>query len=159
MIGRRELGHVLAGAFLAGEWEADAMAARARAALVRRAWLRAVAEAVLDTQAALATRVPIAHPTLLRAAALLEFGLGVGLVLGPTDDPRTRALAARSRRLLGPEDQVVVRDPASPRPRWLAAEWLEGRVLRDGAPTAYLCRGTACSLPAVEPAELALPPS
>jgi hypothetical protein len=53
----------------------------------------------------------------------------------------------------------VVWDPRQARPDWLAASWLEGRALRDGLPTAYLCRGTACSLPAVEPDELALPPA
>jgi uncharacterized protein len=127
------------------------------AALSGRADLRAVAESVLDAQAAFATRVPIAHPTLLRAAALLEFGLGVGIVLGPPDDPRTGALAARCRRLLGPEDAVVVWDPATPPPAWLAPSWLQGRTLRDGAPTAYLCRGTVCSLPAQKPDELVLP--
>jgi len=129
------------------------------AALSGRADLRSVAEGVLDTHAALIARVPIAQPSLLRAAALLEHGLGAGIVLGAADDPRTRALAARCRRLLGPEDAVVVWDPRQGRPDWLAASWFEGRALRDGLPTAYLCRGTACSLPAVEPDELALPPA
>ena len=128
------------------------------AALSGRADLLAAAEGVLDAQAAYVARVPIAHPTLLRAAALLELGMGVGVVLGPPDDPRTRALAARCRRLLGPEDAVVVWDPATPVPKWLSPSWLEGRTLRDGAPTAYLCRGTVCSLPAVKPDELTLPP-
>jgi hypothetical protein len=43
----RELGHVLAAAFLAGEWELGAMTARARRALGRRMWLRTVALEVL----------------------------------------------------------------------------------------------------------------
>jgi hypothetical protein len=48
MLGTRELGRVLAAAFLGGEWEPDAMAARARRAVGRRAWPRAVALAVLE---------------------------------------------------------------------------------------------------------------
>ena len=47
LISLRELGRVLAGAFLAGEWEPDAMAARGRRAVGRRGWLRAVAVEVL----------------------------------------------------------------------------------------------------------------
>ena len=47
LIGLRELGRVLAAAFLAGEWEPDAMAARGRWAIGRRAWLRDVALEVM----------------------------------------------------------------------------------------------------------------
>ncbi len=47
MIGLRELGRVLAAAFLAGEWEPDAMAARGRSAIGRRTWLRDVALEVM----------------------------------------------------------------------------------------------------------------
>jgi RNA-directed DNA polymerase len=43
----RELGHVLAAAFLAGEWELGAMTLRARRALGRRVWLRTLALEVL----------------------------------------------------------------------------------------------------------------
>jgi uncharacterized protein YyaL (SSP411 family) len=44
------------------------------------------------------------------------------------------------------------------RPSGLALHWLEGREAREGRATAYLCRGTVCSLPALSPEELALPP-
>ena len=47
LISLRELGRVLAAAFLAGEWEPDAMAARGRRAVGRRTWLRGVAVEVL----------------------------------------------------------------------------------------------------------------
>jgi hypothetical protein len=47
LIGLRELGRVLAAAFLAGEWEPEAMAARGRRAVGRRTWLREVAVEVL----------------------------------------------------------------------------------------------------------------
>jgi hypothetical protein len=43
----RELGHILAAAFLAGEWELSGMTLRARRAVGRRVWLRTVALEVL----------------------------------------------------------------------------------------------------------------
>ena len=47
MLSHRELGRVLAAAFLGGEWELDALARRGRRAVGRRAWLRTVAVEVL----------------------------------------------------------------------------------------------------------------
>jgi len=47
LIGLRELGRVLAAAFLAGEWEPDAMASRGCRAIGRRTWLRDVAVEVI----------------------------------------------------------------------------------------------------------------
>ncbi|HKC50420.1 MAG TPA: thioredoxin domain-containing protein [Myxococcota bacterium] len=123
------------------------------AELTGRADLAEVVEAVIERQGPVASRAPLYLPTLTRAAALRESQLGVAIILGPQSDARTHALAARARSLLGPEDAVVVVDPAAP-PEWLAAEWLEGRELRGGAPTAYICRGRSCSLPANDPSEL-----
>src|SRR5258706_441840 len=123
------------------------------AELTGRADLAEVVEAVIERQGPVASRAPLYLPTLTRAAALRESQLGVAIILGPQSDARTHALAARARSLLGPEDAVVVVDPAAP-PEWLAAEWLEGRELRGGAPTAYICRGRFCSLPANDPSEL-----
>jgi hypothetical protein len=77
-------------------------------------------------------------------------------VLGACDDARTNALAARARRLLGPEDAVVIVPPGET-PAWLSAELLEGRSQRGGVPTAYLCRGQVCGLPATDPEALRLP--
>jgi hypothetical protein len=47
VIDHRELGRVLAGAFLGGEWVAEAMVARGRGVVGRRAWLRDVVGEVL----------------------------------------------------------------------------------------------------------------
>jgi uncharacterized protein YyaL (SSP411 family) len=116
-----------------------------------------VARSVLATHGPFARRLPQAAPTLLRAAALLERGLGVALVRGEPADPRSRALAARARHLLTSEDAVVIVPPGAA-PEWLSPEWLEGRDATDGAPTAYVCRGQVCSLPARTPEEIALPP-
>ena len=128
------------------------------AELSGRAELRETARVVLETHAPVIRRVPAAAPTLLRAAALLETGMGVGLVLGDPSDDRARALARRARQLLSCEDAVVLARPDAP-PAWLAPAWLEGRTARNGAPTAYLCRGRVCSLPAQTSDELALPPA
>jgi len=126
------------------------------AELSGRADLREVAEAVLEREGPVASRAPLYLPTLTRVAALHESGFGLALVLGDADDARTRALAARSREILGPEDAVVIVPSGAP-PGWLAAELLEGRAQRASAPTAYLCRGQVCSLPATEPDALRLP--
>jgi uncharacterized protein YyaL (SSP411 family) len=115
-----------------------------------------VADAVIAVHSAFLERAPAQVPTLVRAAALRAVGPGLGLVIGDPDAAATRALAARARQLLGSEDGVVVARPGE-RPPWLDAAWLEGRSAVDGAPTAYICRGRACSLPATEPGSLSLP--
>jgi uncharacterized protein YyaL (SSP411 family) len=127
------------------------------AALSGRRDLRGVAHAVFETHAALAERVPLHLPTLVRASALDDFGIGVGLVIGEPDDPRSRALLERARALLGPDDFALALR-AGERPAWLDPTWIEGRSASGGIPTAFLCRGTVCSLPAHEPEALALPP-
>ena len=126
------------------------------AELCARSDLREVAQAVIETQGPLAVRVPLQFPTLLRATALLDYGLGVALVLGEPADPRSQALAARARQLLGPDDAVVLIAPELA-PDWLDPAWLEGRKPTKDTPTAYLCRGQTCSLPAHTPEELELP--
>jgi uncharacterized protein YyaL (SSP411 family) len=76
-------------------------------------------------------------------------------VVGAPGDPRTRALALRARRLLSPEELVLVAAPGAAAPAGVDAAWLAGRAALGGAPTAYVCRGTVCSLPATEPDALA----
>ncbi len=118
-----------------------------------RGELRQVAERVLRSHAAVLERHPEHHPTLARAALLAEAGLAVGVVVGSSDDPGTRALAERARRVLGPEDAVIVA-AAGEIPAGVDPAWLAGRDPVEGRPTAYVCRGVHCSLPVVDPAEL-----
>jgi hypothetical protein len=125
------------------------------ASLAGRRDLLEVAESVLSTWARAAGAVPLQFPTLLRAGALLEAGPCVALVVGEPEDPRSIALARRAREIVGPEDAVVVAAPGKA-PAWLDRAWLEGRE-GAAAPVAHVCRGAACSLPATDPAELALP--
>ena len=99
-------------------------------------------------------RMPQAYPTLLRAIALRIRGISVAVVVGDPEAPDARALADRARRVLRPEDAVLVARPRQAPPKGIAAEWFAGRDAIDGRATAYLCRGTACSLPVHEPKEL-----
>jgi len=111
--------------------------------------VRALAESAL-----LLERAPHAFPTLLRAVALRSRGLAVAVVIGEPGSADTRALAERARRVLRPEDAVIVWKPGGERPRAVAASWLAGREANGGRATAYLCRGTICSLPVQVPSEL-----
>jgi uncharacterized protein YyaL (SSP411 family) len=124
------------------------------AALSGRADLRRVAERVLRSHAFALEQAPHAYPTLLRAAALAEAGVSVAVVVGDARAPAAAQLARRARRLLGPEDAVVLAAPGEPQPG-LDPAWLAGREAPDGTPTAWVCRGTECSLPVSDPEKLA----
>jgi len=126
--------------------------------------LSKIAARVIETHAFELERVPHAFPTLLRAVALRERGLSVAVIVGADSDPAREALAQRARQVLGLEDGVVVvvapgaTGPASLAPSWLEGR-LEGREPADGKATAYVCRGSSCSLPVTEPDALEpLPP-
>jgi uncharacterized protein YyaL (SSP411 family) len=106
-----------------------------------------VVRQVLATHAFVLEKAPHAFPTLLRAAAVAEQGISVAVVVGDAEDPNTRALLERARKELGPEDAVIRVAPGSGPPLGIAASWVEGRDAVNGAPTAYVCRGTTCSLP------------
>jgi uncharacterized protein YyaL (SSP411 family) len=131
---------------------------RAAALAGRRDW-EEVVERVLRAHAFPIERIPEAYPTLARAAALAERGVSVAVVAG-ADDGARRALADRARRVLGPEDAVIVTSPGAAPPAGLDPSWLAGRTPPDGRATAWVCRGTSCSLPVTDPEELVpLPPT
>jgi len=125
------------------------------AALSGRDDLRRTAERVLRSHAFVLERAPAAYPTLARAACWAERGLAAAVVVGDPGDARTRALALRARRLLAPEELVLVCAPGAPTPSGVDPAWLAGREPAAGAPAAFVCRGTTCSLPVTEPAALA----
>jgi len=120
------------------------------AALTGDAALRVTAERVLRTHAFVLERAPAAHPTLARVADWLERGLSGAVVVGAADDARTGALALAARRRLAPEEAVLVVAPGAETPAGLDPTWLEGKAAGE-VPTAYVCRGTTCSLPVTEP--------
>ncbi|HBZ70782.1 MAG TPA: hypothetical protein DEP35_14025 [Deltaproteobacteria bacterium] len=124
------------------------------AALSGRSDLQRVAQRVIRSHAYLLERAPAAFPTLIRAVHLQERGLSVAVVVGEPDHPSTRKLLARARQVLLPEDAVLAVAPGDPTPFGVDPAWLEGRVALEGRPTAYVCRGTSCSLPMTSPEAL-----
>jgi len=125
------------------------------AALAGRDDLGRTADRVLRTHAFVLERAAAAYPTLARAALLAERGVSCAVVLGEPGDPRTRALALAARRLLAPEALVLATAPGAAAPAGVDPSWLAGRTAVGGAPTAYVCRGTECSLPVTTPEALA----
>jgi uncharacterized protein YyaL (SSP411 family) len=124
------------------------------AALAGREDLRRTAERVLRTHAFVLERAGAAYPTLARAALAAERGTSCAVVVGAEGDPRRRALALAARRRLGPDDAVLVSAPGAEAPLGVDPSWLAGRGPVNGAPAAYVCHGTECSLPLVDPAAL-----
>jgi len=125
------------------------------AALTGRSEWHDVVLRVLRANAYFIERAPAAFPTFARAAAIAERGLTVAVVVGDPADPATAALADRARRVLAPEDGVIVVAPGAAPPAALDRAWLVGRHAVGGRATAYVCRGTTCSLPVHEPDALA----
>jgi hypothetical protein len=125
------------------------------AALTGRSEWHDVVLRVLRANAYGIERAPAAFPTFARAAAIAERGLSVAVVVGDPADPATAALADRARRVLAPEDGVIVVAPGAAPPASLDAAWLVGREVVGGRATAYICRGTTCSLPVHDPDALA----
>jgi len=123
------------------------------ASLSSRGALRDVALHVLRTHALVLERAPEAFPSLARAASIAERGPSLALIAGAEDDAATHALATRARRVLAPEDAVVVALSQADAPA-LDPSWLAGRGPVAGRPAAYVCRGTTCSLPVTEPSAL-----
>jgi len=118
-----------------------------------RSDLREIADRVLRTHAVRLEHSPEALPTLARAALAAERGISVAIVVGDPKDEATRALAARARAVLRPEDAVLSVEPGTS-PVGVDPAWISGRDRVDGRPTAYVCHGTECSLPAHSPDEL-----
>jgi uncharacterized protein YyaL (SSP411 family) len=58
---------------------------------------------------------------------------------------------------VNPESNVKSESSVKPgaSPIGVDPDWISGRRLVDGRPTAYVCRGAECSLPALSPDELA----
>ena len=125
------------------------LAALSHAGEIDRFVERAIAEQSLFLE-----KAPHAFPTLLRAIALRTRGTAVAVIIGAPDAPETRALANRARRVLRPEDAVVVCAPGAPAPAGVAADWTRGREALEGRATAYVCLGSVCSLPVQKPSEL-----
>jgi len=106
------------------------------------------ARSVLRAAAPAAERHPSQFGRMLAAA---DRGLGEPLdavVAGEGDDPRAVALRRAAAAPYAP-DLVIAPLPANAG----IARWplFEGKTMRDGAPTAYVCRGYVCDEPTADP--------
>jgi uncharacterized protein YyaL (SSP411 family) len=115
--------------------------------------LRRVVDSVFRTHAFVLERSPAALPTLARAALVAERGLSVAVIVGDPEESATQGLAECARRTLRPEDAIIVAR-ADATLAHVDPHWLQGRKPIDGRPTAYVCRGVECSLPALSADEL-----
>jgi hypothetical protein len=127
------------------------------AAATGEAGYRERAERTLRALRGKLERAPRAFPYL--ACALdryLESPREVAIV-GPRDDPPTRALLAVVRGGYDPNLAVALLDPAAPSAKEAgkAIPLLEGRTLVGGKPAAYFCRNFACEAPTTDPSTLA----
>ena len=95
-------------------------------------------------------RNALAAPLLVSGARLLETGLQV-IVVGPAEADATQALVTAARQAPAPSRVFRQIDPQDRLPDGHPAV---GKGLVDGAPAAYVCRGTTCSLPITDPAAL-----
>jgi uncharacterized protein len=112
-------------------------------ALTGRVRYREAAEAALATVAPLAAR----HGRFTGYAC----AVGEAQLSGPYEIAVAGGgeLAERAWRLAPPGAVVVAGPPDHP-----GVPLLAGRTMRDGAPTAYVCRGFVCDRPVTDPAEL-----
>jgi uncharacterized protein len=142
----------LDGATPAAEPAAALLLAEAAAWTGRDDW-RAAADAALAEVAAIARTAPTAAVSALIAGRALRTPPHQVAVVGPADDPRTRALLQAAGdhpgracvfRSDGPDDPWVERLP-----------WLAGREGVGGRPTAYACAAGVCRLPVHAPDDLA----
>ena len=91
----------------------------------------------------------------LAVAEALADGPREVAVVGRRDDPATAAMHRVALLGTAPGAAVVVGDPADPDHRPEGVPLLADRPLRDGQPTAYVCRHFVCDAPTTDPGELA----
>ncbi|HLX35674.1 MAG TPA: thioredoxin domain-containing protein [Candidatus Limnocylindrales bacterium] len=121
------------------------------AALTGEGRYRTIAERALTTITPLAARYPTAFAQWLQAIDLSLSDIAEVAVVGPLDDPATRALIAEASEGYAPARVVAATGGAADAS---AVALLHDRPLRNGRPTAYVCRGFACQAPVTEPEAL-----
>ena len=115
---------------------------------------QAMAEAFLGSVKGGAVNNPFG---LSRSAACLDF-LGTVreiVVVGPADDPATKALLGAARFVHVPARVLVWLDPGDPRRDGLLnPDLVAGKGLVGGKPAAYVCKGFTCAAPVTDVATL-----
>ncbi|WP_326598751.1 thioredoxin domain-containing protein [Streptomyces sp. NBC_01803] len=132
-------------------WTAAAGALLSYAAYTGSGRHRAAAERALGIVTALGTRAPRFIGWGLAVAEAALDGPREVAVVGPRHDPATAELHRTALRATAPGAVIALGEPDTPD----AAPLLADRPLRDGRPTAYVCRGFVCSAPTTAPADLA----
>lgn len=134
-------------------WTAAAGALLTYAALTGSVPHREAAERALGVVRMLGPKAPRFIGWGLAVAEALLDGPHEVAVVGPADDPATRALHRAALLSPRPGAAVALGEPASA----TAAEvpLLADRPLIDGRPAAYVCRNFACERPTDDPAVLA----
>lgn len=96
-------------------------------------------------------------PLMIDALALRHGGAReLVIVAAPGRAPATNALYEVARTIYAPEViHVPVGEGGVDHFAARVVPWLQGKVARDGAPTAYLCRERVCKRPTIDPAVLA----
>lgn len=113
----------------------------------------AIAESTLLRLAERAQRSPIGFGGTLRALDLLQHGLVVTIVVLPPGGERSHPLVTAATTTFVPDHFVWIAQEGQALPEPIAT-LCEGKSSRNGAPTAYVCRGERCSAPIVDPAAL-----
>ncbi|MGH8825091.1 MAG: thioredoxin domain-containing protein [Jiangellaceae bacterium] len=113
---------------------------------------REAAERALAGYDTLAAQAPRFAGWALAVAEAVAAGPAEVAVVGPADDPRTRALYLAALRDPSPGAAVVAGDPADAASS--AVPLLAGRPLVDGRPAVYVCREFVCERPVTDPAGL-----
>ncbi|MDT0342358.1 thioredoxin domain-containing protein [Streptomyces litchfieldiae] len=132
-------------------WTAAAGALLSYAAYTGSDRHRGAAERALGIVTSLGPRAPRFIGWGLAVAEAALDGPREVAVVGPPDDAATRALHDTALRATAPGAVVAHGVPGAPDLPPLLAD----RPLRDGRPTAYVCRGFVCSAPTTDPETLA----
>ena len=131
-------------------WTAAAGALLGYAALTGSERHRTAAERALGVVTALGPRAPRFIGWGLAVAEALVDGPREIAVVGPADHPGTAALRRAALLATAPGAVLAVGEPDA-----TAVPLLADRPLRDGLPTAYVCRRFSCDAPVTNPVALA----
>lgn len=101
--------------------------------------------------------VPRAVPMMAAALSAWHAGMTEVVVVGPRDDGATVSLLREVEQSYQPFVTLVRVDPGTREAAKLAAllPWIGAYAMKDGRPTAYVCRNFSCDSPTTDPAELA----
>ncbi|HEY6014510.1 MAG TPA: hypothetical protein VIU37_10895, partial [Candidatus Limnocylindrales bacterium] len=111
---------------------------------------RSAADRALRTVVPYVTRYATGFARWLSAMDLSLAAVQEVAIVGAAGDPATLALLAEARRGYGPNRVVSMAADAAAS----AIPLLADRLAIDGRPTAYVCRGFVCRLPATDPESL-----